>query len=340
MADTEPLLPYSRERMPFDIVRAAHVELVVTDLARAREFYVDALGLEPTEEAPDALYLRAYEERLHHSLVLRQGPEPVMGHCSFRVASAEDLALLAELFAAWECPVTWVDAATVERGQGLALRVQDPLGFPVEFFHAMERAECLLQRYDLYRAGHVRRFDHVNLSVPDAMAGYEHYRRLGFGLSEYIETDVTHRLAAAWLYRKQTVHDVALTSGRGPRLHHLAYTTANAAMILHLCDRLAAGGWVDSIERGPGRHGVSNAFYLYLRDPDGHRIELYEGDYFTGDPDHEPIRWSASDPRRRSWWGHHVADSWYEEGTLVARIDGGGAMELAEPVVDERVPVS
>jgi catechol 2,3-dioxygenase len=340
MADTEPLLPYSRERMPFDIVRAAHVELVVTDLARAREFYVDALGLEPTEEAPDALYLRAYEERLHHSLVLRQGPEPVMGHCSFRVASAEDLALLAELFAAWECPVTWVDAQTVERGQGLALRVQDPLGFPVEFFHAMERAECLLQRYDLYRAGHVRRFDHVNLSVPDAMAGYEHYRRLGFGLSEYIETDVTHRLAAAWLYRKQTVHDVALTSGRGPRLHHLAYTTANAAMILHLCDRLAAGGWVDSIERGPGRHGVSNAFYLYLRDPDGHRIELYEGDYFTGDPDHEPIRWSASDPRRRSWWGHHVADSWYEEGTLVARIDGGGAMELAEPVVDERVPVS
>ena len=340
MTDTEPLLPYARDRMPFDIVRAAHIELVVTDLARAREFYVDMLGLEPTEEAGDALYLRAYEERLHHSLVLRQGPEPVMGHCSFRVAAAEDLALLAELFASWECPVTWVDAETVERGQGMALRVQDPLGFPVEFFHAMEKAECLLQRYDLYRAGHIRRFDHLNLYVPDAMVGYEHYRRLGFGLSEYIETDATHRLAAAWLYRKQTVHDVALTSGRGPRLHHLAYTAANAGMILHLCDRLAAGGWVDSIERGPGRHGVSNAFYLYLRDPDGHRIELYEGDYYTGDPDHQPIRWSASDPRRRSLWGHHVSDRWYEEGTLVARLDGAGPMELAEPVVDERVPVS
>jgi catechol 2,3-dioxygenase len=340
MAGTEPLLPYARERMPFDIVRAAHIELVVTDLSRAREFYVDMLGLEPTEEAGDAVYLRAYEERLHHSLVLRQGPEPVMGHCSFRVADAEDLALLAELFASWECPVTWVDAETVERGQGLALRVQDPLGFPVEFFHAMEKAECLLQRYDLYRAGHIRRFDHLNLYVPDAKVGYEHYRRLGFGLSEYIETDATHRLAAAWLYRKQTVHDVALTSGRGPRLHHLAYTTANAGMILHLCDRLAAGGWVDSIERGPGRHGVSNAFYLYLRDPDGHRIELYEGDYYTGDPDHEPIRWSASDPRRRSLWGHHVSDRWYEEGTLVARLDSAGPMELAEPVVDERVPVS
>jgi hypothetical protein len=30
---------------------------------------------------------------------------------------------------------------------------------------------------------------------------------------------------------------------------------------------------------------VSNAFYVYLRDPDGHRVELYTSDYFTGDPD-------------------------------------------------------
>ncbi|WP_228201492.1 RraA family protein [Flaviflexus ciconiae] len=27
--------------------------------------------------------------------------------------------------------------------------------------------------------------------------------------------------------------------------------------------------------RGPGRHGVSNVFYLYLRDPDGLRVEIY-----------------------------------------------------------------
>ncbi|HVM57048.1 MAG TPA: VOC family protein, partial [Gaiellaceae bacterium] len=59
---------------PFDIVRVAHVELVVTDLAASREFYVDVLGLVPTEEADDAIYLRGYEERLHHSLVLRAGP--------------------------------------------------------------------------------------------------------------------------------------------------------------------------------------------------------------------------------------------------------------------------
>ena len=26
--------------------------------------------------------------------------------------------------------------------------------------------------------------------------------------------------------------------------------------------------------RGPGRHGIGNAFFVYFRDPDGHLVEL------------------------------------------------------------------
>ena len=76
------------------------------------------------------------------------------------------------------------------------------------------------------------------------------------------------------------------------------------------------GGHAHAIERGPGRHGVSNAFFVYLRDPDGHRIELYACDYYTGDPDHKPLRWSVSDPRCRSFWGAARA------GQLVRRVLG------------------
>jgi catechol 2,3-dioxygenase len=43
---------------PPDIVRAAYAELVVTDLGRAREFWVDVLGFVVTAESPGALYLR------------------------------------------------------------------------------------------------------------------------------------------------------------------------------------------------------------------------------------------------------------------------------------------
>jgi hypothetical protein len=105
--------------------------------------------------------------------------------------------------------------------------------------------------------------------------------------------------------------------------------------VLRACDQLAGGYQSHVIERGPGRHGVSNAFFVYLRDPDGHRIELYSCDYYTGDPDHKPLRWSVNDPRCRSFWGARAPDSWYEESSLLIGPDGETI--ATEPAnVDER----
>ena len=88
------------------------------------------------------------------------------------------------------------------------------------------------------------------------------------------------------------------------------------------------------IERGPGRHGVSNAFYLYLRDPDGHRMEIYTSDYYTGDPDMETFRWDVHDDRRRDFWGNAVIESWYKEATPVLDLSGD-VMPIEEANVDE-----
>jgi hypothetical protein len=79
--------------------------------------------------------------------------------------------------------------------------------------------------------------------------------------------------------------------------------------ILAICDKLGALRRSDAIERGPGRHGVSNAFYLYLRDPDGHRVEIYTQDYYTGDPDNPVVTWDVHDNQRRDWWGNPVVPS-------------------------------
>ena len=131
------------------------------------------------------------------------------------------------------------------------------------------------------------------------------------------------------------MHDLALTAGRGPRLHHVGLYVAEPAGVLRACDQLAAAGHAAAIERGPGRHGVSNAFFVYLRDPDGHRVELYACDYYTGDPDHKPLRWSVSDVRCRSFWGTRAPDSWYDESSLVLD-PNGHATEVFEADVDER----
>lgn len=322
------------ERPGFDVIRAAHAEYVVTDLARARAFYVDLLGLVVTTETHEALYLRGYEESVHHSLVLRAGDAPVVGHISFRVAREEDLDELERHFDERGLQTTWIKDE--EPGQGRALRVQDPLGFPVEFFCEMEREERLLQRYDLHRGAEIMRLDHFNLHVWDVQAAYDHYRALGFRCSEYTATDgEDEKLWAAWMYRKPDVHDVALMNGRGPRLHHLGFWVKDQNSVLRTCDLLAASGHAGAIERGPGRHGISNAFFLYLRDPDGHRIELYTGDYFTGDPDSEVVRWSIDDPRRGTFWGHAAPASWFEESSPVADYAGGTA-PVREPLLTER----
>jgi catechol 2,3-dioxygenase len=104
--------------------------------------------------------------------------------------------------------------------------------------------------------------------------------------------------------------------------------------VLHLCDVMASSGHLKNLERGPGRHGISNAFFLYVRDPDGHRLELYTSDYFTGDHDHEPLRWSLNDPRRQTLWGAPAPRSWFEQGSPFA------GSQVREPAFVAQVTVA
>jgi len=87
------------------------------------------------------------------------------------------------------------------------------------------------------------------------------------------------------------------------------------------------------MERGPGRHGISNAFFLYVRDPDGHRIELYTSDYLTVDPDLEPIRWSLTDTQRQTLWGMPAPRSWFEEGSVFPGREVREPTLKAQPIV-------
>ncbi|MCC6270621.1 MAG: 3,4-dihydroxyphenylacetate 2,3-dioxygenase [Microbacteriaceae bacterium] len=305
---------------PFDIIRSAYAELIVSDLAASRAFYVDVLGLVVTYEDDNAIYLRAFEEYLHHSLVLRKGPLPALGVLAYRVHSQMEVTAATTYFTELGCTVE-ARAAGATRGIGEAVRVEDPLGFPIEFFYDADHVERFTRRYDVHGAGAIARLDHFNIMTPDVPLAQKYYQDLGFRVSEDIQDD-EGTVYASWLFRKPTVHDIALTGGDGPRMHHIAFATHERAQILNICDHLGAVRRSDMIERGPGRHGVSNAFYLYLRDPDGHRIEIYTQDYYTGDPDNPTLTWDVHDNQRRDWWGNPVVPSWYAEGSTVLGLDG------------------
>jgi catechol 2,3-dioxygenase len=335
MNTVSELLGAGPRQTPYEIVRAAYGELLVTDLEVSERFYVGLLGMIVSARTEDALYLRGWEERQHHSIVLRRAPSAAVARLGFRVRGERDLDLLAADLSDKGLSVSDVNGELP--GMKRSIRAWDPFGNPLEFFYEMAQFETQAQRFDLHRGAPILRLDHINLHEPRVEQAVAFWQELGFVVTEYISTDdpASERVTGAWLRRKPTVHDLALTMGRGPRLHHLGMWVGDPTGVLRACDQLAAAGCVEAIERGPGRHGVSNAFFVYLRDPDGHRIELYSCDYYTGDPDHVPLRWSVTDARARSFWGTRAPDSWYEESSLLLGPDGA-LVPTHDADVDER----
>ena len=111
---------------------------------------------------------------------------------------------------------------------------------------------------------------------------------------------------------------MAFTNGLGPRLHHTAFWVPTPLNIIDLCDLMASSGYVNNIERGPGRHGISNAFFLYVLDPDGHRVE---------------IKWDLKDPQRQTLWGAPAPKSWFEKGSNFMNIEPKKSILAASPII-------
>ncbi len=282
-----------------------------------------------TDEDADTVYLRAMEERGHHCIVLKRRSEPAVDSLSFKVYGEEDLDNAEAFFKEKGTATRWIERPY----QGRTLAVRDPFGMPLEFYHKMDRLPHIHQKYALYKGVRALRIDHFNCFSPNVDESTAFYASLGFRVTEYTEDEETKRLWAAWLHRKGGVHDIAFTNGRGPRLHHVAFWVPTPLNIIDLLDLMATTGHIGAIERGPGRHGISNAFFLYIRDPDGHRIEIYCSDYQTVDPDHEPIKWDLKDPQRQTLWGAPAPKSWFEEGSVFAGAALRNSDLNAQPIV-------
>jgi len=314
---------------PFNIIRLSHIAVGCKDLVASKAFYVDTLGLQITDEDDNAVYLRAMEERGHHSVVLQKSNDPTVKILGFKVFSEEDLDKAHDWFDAKGHSVEWIERPY----QGRTLLTHDNFGIPIELYFKMERLETIHQKYALYKGVKPLRIDHFNCFVPDVDEAVSFYNEMGFRTTEYTEDDESKRLWAAWMHRKGGVHDVAFTNGKGPRLHHMAFWVPTPLNIIDLLDLMATTGYVSNIERGPGRHGISNAFFLYILDPDGHRIEIYCSDYQTVDPDLEAIKWDLKDPQRQTLWGAAAPKSWFEHGSLFEGVAVKDSDMKASPII-------
>ncbi|MFI5782882.1 VOC family protein [Nocardia sp. NPDC051570] len=294
---------------PFLITRASHVRLTVRDLAASRDFYSGVLGLIVSDETPEACYLRAAEEACHHSLVLELCAPQARPECTaigMRVLTDDELDKAHTWFGQRGLPADWIDVPH----QGRTLRTRDVVGVPVELCATMDVVD---RRFGDHTAPatYAKRLDHYQLFSPDNNAQTAFYAELGFRISDAVMAG--DDVEGAFLWRKGNTHDLVLFTGSGPRLHHFAYLVSEPAQVLRACDMAGDRGYGHTIERGPGRHPFAGALYTYFRDPDGHRVELFDGHYQTIDAELAPHVVQVEDSAQP--WGLPGQASWYFEAT-------------------------
>lgn len=304
------MLPPVNLRPQFNITRVSHVVLIVSNLAKSRDYYVNVIGLIVTEESNGVCYLRGLAEACHHSLVLIEAAgAPICKRIGMRVFFEEELEVAFHYFRSLDLPAEWVDVPH----QGRTLHVTDPFGIKLELCARMETVPRLHLRHDLFKGAKAQNLDHYQILAPNAYRACEFYSGLGFRTSEYL----THgdKLIGAFMYRKGLALDLAIVENIGPRLHHFAYTLPESADLFAACDAAAMLGYASSVERGPGRHGPSGVLFLYLRDPDGHRVEVFTHHYQTIDIETESVRWEAASLNTNVHWGLPAPHRWYFEAS-------------------------
>ena len=317
------MLPAVNLRPPFNITRASHIVLNVADLEKSKHFYTEIVGLVVTAETSDTVYLRGLSEACHHSLALIRSHKAAYTckRIGFRVFLNEDLDVAYRFFSEEGLDAEWVDVPH----QGRTLHVSDPFGTPLELCATMETRPRLYLDKDKFKGAHAQRIDHFQIFSPNTYQSCAFYSRLGFRNSEYLSHG--EKLLGAFMYRKGTCLDLAIVENSGPCMHHFAYIVPESHNIFTACDIAGIHGYGQEVERGPGRHGPGGMLFVYLRDPDGHRVELCDGHYQTIDTEIEPVRWDAATLSTNVRWGLPAEHRWYFEAS---RFEG---TSLTDPAV-------
>lgn len=73
------------------VIRLGRVELRVMDLEKSVDYYTRIIGLEETGRDEERVYLKAWDEYDHHSVILQQADSAGMDHFGFKVKRLEDL---------------------------------------------------------------------------------------------------------------------------------------------------------------------------------------------------------------------------------------------------------
>jgi catechol 2,3-dioxygenase len=281
------------------VLRPGHLQIRVLDLEQAVKHYTEVLGLiETARDAKDRVFLKAWDEHDHHSVVLREANEAGMDYMGWRVDSAVTLRKLAADVeqSGLATDLEWIPAGEHPK-TGQRFRFTIPTGHVMELFADKEKVGNGLTDLnpeawpDGLKGMAPSRYDHCLLYGDDVDGTVKLFREvLGFGLAEQIVAGPEKLMIGAFLTCSNKPHDVAFI--RQPvknKFHHASFILDNWGEVLKAADIIAKKRV--SLDIGPTRHGITRGETIYFFDPSGNRNEVFAGGYIYY-PDKPTITWT------------------------------------------------
>ncbi|EKN63548.1 catechol 2,3-dioxygenase [Schinkia azotoformans] len=278
------------------IMRLGRVEIGCPNWEKSIEYYKNVIGLIEVAREEDRVYLKAWDEHDHHSVILKKNDSAGLVHLAFKCEFASDLDLYEEKLNNYGVTTERVPAGT-RLAEGEAVRFVIPTGQTVELYSEIEVVGngLPLVNPDPWPDGlvgmHPTRLDHLLVAGDDVDGAVKIFTDLfDFHVSEQLvageNNDVT---ICKWLFKTNTAHDIAIIKGPQNGLHHFAFWLDEWVELRNAADIMAKNDVM--IDAGPTRHGITRGTTIYFFDPSGNRNEVFCGGYITY-PDSPTITWT------------------------------------------------
>ena len=280
------------------VLRPGHISLRVLDLEEGINFYKNTLGLVETgRDGQGRVYFKAWDEREHNSVLIREAESAGVDFFAFKVADKATLDKLDADLQAFGLKTERIPAGEMlETGE--RVRFEVPSGHLIELY--AEKTDIGNgQSYvnpdpwipDAERGIAPSRMDHCLLYGPDIEKVQEIFEKvLGFYLVEHVVMEDGKTDLAIWLSCSTKAHDIAFVRHPEPgKLHHISFKLDSWEKVLRAADIMSMNRI--SIDIGPTRHGITRGTTIYAFDPSGNRIETFCGGYDTY-PDYKTITWT------------------------------------------------
>lgn len=277
------------------IIKAGRAELRVMDLEQSVKYYTNVIGLEVTGRSEGRVYLKAWDEFDHHSIVLQEADSPGLDHVAFKVEHIDDLPKLEKKIEQFGLTVKRVSKGT-RLAEGEAIRCVLPTGHHLELYSDIERLGRAVGTKnpepwpENTRGIAPHQFDHVLLTGDDIKSVTRFFTEaLGFHQSERVVTMDEQEMIGSFLHKTNKAHDIAFIKGPDAKLHHAAFSVDSWHEVLKAADILSRNQV--PVEVTPTRHGITRGVTTYFFDPSGNRNEAFAGGYFAT-PDMDTITWT------------------------------------------------